>query len=461
MLRLNDNAVTAPDSPALLPVVWPAATRIRTPACRAQARAIPAKGRVQCRRDRAQECLDAHAGRRRGALLAGRVYLDIGDGVSAEKEIRLALKLGHPPRAACRCSARRCCCRASSRKCSTKPRGGGQQRRRPAVRACRCLPGLGKRDLAKQLYDKVLQAQPKFAAGADRPWARGLPGARCGGGAQYADQALAAEPRNTDALLFKGDLLRAQNQPAQALAAYDKVLAINPAHRSAHIEKAYLEIAIGKFDAAQADLDAARKIAPGQRAGGLHPDLAGLLARQECGGPGVDAEGAARGARTHAQRAAGRRDQPEPRLAAPGRAPPAALPGKESGQPVRAQDAGVHAAAQRPYARCADGARAGPEDEPAGCAIAGTGRRIVHAGARFQPGRRIFRQGQRAGAEGGRPAHLARVEQAGQGRAGAGGQRPASGHQARRQVAASRHRAGPHRTGPGAFRQCVCGGAGA
>jgi Tfp pilus assembly protein PilF len=47
----------------------------------------------------------------------GALYLETGDTVSAEKELRKAASLGLPRRAACRCWARHCWPRANSRKC--------------------------------------------------------------------------------------------------------------------------------------------------------------------------------------------------------------------------------------------------------------------------------------------------------------------------------------------------------
>ena len=58
-------------------------------------------------------------------------------------------------------------------------------------------------------------------------------------------------------------LLRKQDKRLEALAAYEQAIKLRPAHRSAYIEKAYIEIGLSKFEAAQADLNTARKLAPG------------------------------------------------------------------------------------------------------------------------------------------------------------------------------------------------------
>lgn len=79
----------------------------------------------------------------------------------------------------------------------------------------------------------------------------------------YVDQAVAKDPRNPEVFIMQGAMLRAMNKPEEALGAYDKALALKPDHRGAHIEKAYIEIARGKFDAAKKEVAAAEKNAPG------------------------------------------------------------------------------------------------------------------------------------------------------------------------------------------------------
>jgi putative PEP-CTERM system TPR-repeat lipoprotein len=191
------------------------------------------------------------------------VYLDAGDPVSAEKEIRRALQLGFRHDAAMAVLGKSLVLQGEFQKVldETAQDAAKNGAELLCVRAEAYL-ALGKPDDAVRLYESVLLAQPSFPAaltGLGRV-------AFIAGDAQkanlYAARALAAAPRNTDVLLFEGDLRRAENRPALALEAYGKVLSINPAHRSAYVEKAYLEIGMGRFDAAQADLDAAREIAP-------------------------------------------------------------------------------------------------------------------------------------------------------------------------------------------------------
>jgi putative PEP-CTERM system TPR-repeat lipoprotein len=197
-------------------------------------------------------------------FLLATLYLETGDPISAEKEIRMAQRLGYSPDASLPVLGKSLVLQGQFQKAIDETglavaKGGANLL---CVRADAYL-GLGKRDDARSLYENVLETHPKHTAaliglGRVGYLARDVDMAR-----KYSELALAAGPRNTDALMFKGDLLRAQNLNKEALATYDQVLAVNPQHRSAYVEKAYLEIALGQFEAAKADLDAARRIAPG------------------------------------------------------------------------------------------------------------------------------------------------------------------------------------------------------
>jgi putative PEP-CTERM system TPR-repeat lipoprotein len=80
---------------------------------------------------------------------------------------------------------------------------------------------------------------------------------------RYINEAVAKDPKNPEVFMAQGTLLRMQNKPDEALAAFNRTLALDPAHRTAHIEKAYIEISRGKFPAAKTEIDAAQKNAPG------------------------------------------------------------------------------------------------------------------------------------------------------------------------------------------------------
>jgi putative PEP-CTERM system TPR-repeat lipoprotein len=76
------------------------------------------------------------------------------------------------------------------------------------------------------------------------------------------DQAVAKDPKNAEAWMFKGALARSEGKMPESLAAFTQAATIKPDHRTARIEKALVEINLRKFDEAKADLDAARKTTP-------------------------------------------------------------------------------------------------------------------------------------------------------------------------------------------------------
>ena len=74
----------------------------------------------------------------------------------------------------------------------------------------------------------------------------------------------AKAPNNPVAWFMTAELYRSQANYPGAVAAYGEVLRIEPRHLSARIGRASLLADTGKFDDAQSDIDAARKISPGR-----------------------------------------------------------------------------------------------------------------------------------------------------------------------------------------------------
>ncbi len=195
--------------------------------------------------------------------LLANVYLDTGDALSADKEIRRALALGDAKATALPILARSLLLQGQFQKLldETEQQARAKEPDLLSLRADALL-ALGKLDASRALYNSVLDAHPGFVPALIGLGRMSYVEGKAEQAADYGARALAAAPDNTEALLFKGDLLRAQNKGAEALATYDRVLALHPSHRSAYIEKAYLETALGKYDAAQADLAKARELTP-------------------------------------------------------------------------------------------------------------------------------------------------------------------------------------------------------
>jgi putative PEP-CTERM system TPR-repeat lipoprotein len=194
--------------------------------------------------------------------LAG-LYNTMGDAVSAEKEIRRAISLGVD-------SARAAPDLAKALQMQGQPQ--------KALDASEAAAAKGSAELHTIRGDAYLaladlaQAKESYrlAQAAKVGYADALLGmARVAmvekdrdGAARFVDQAVAANPQDAAVWFFKGSLLRAQGRNADALAAYSQAITVKPDHVNALIERATLEIGSARFDAAKADLDAARKAAP-------------------------------------------------------------------------------------------------------------------------------------------------------------------------------------------------------
>lgn len=80
---------------------------------------------------------------------------------------------------------------------------------------------------------------------------------------RYGARLVAAHPQAADAWMFQGDLAYALRRQDTALAAYRRVLALDPGRASAHVLTGYLLVAKGDLDGAAAAMQAAGKAAPG------------------------------------------------------------------------------------------------------------------------------------------------------------------------------------------------------
>ena len=192
------------------------------------------------------------------------LYNQAGDAVSAEKEYRRAISLGATPDKTMAGLASALQAQGEFKKLLADTEAEAAKGD-PALLAARgsAFLATGAADQAKQSFEAVLAKKPGDGAALIGLAAYALSQKDLEGGKRYAAEAVAKDPQNADVWMFTAMLAGREGRSADALMAYDKVLALKPAHRSAHIEKAYLEIGMGKFDLAKADLDAARKATPG------------------------------------------------------------------------------------------------------------------------------------------------------------------------------------------------------
>lgn len=230
----------------------------------AQAKQYQQKGDTHAAMIQLKNALQANPDDSEARYMLAAAYIESGDGVGAEKEIRRAISLKYPSDKTAPVLAKALLTQGQYQKVldetAEEAKKNGAEL---ALYRAEALVALNKRDEAGALLDQVLQTQPKnaqvLATKGRLLQINGDPE----GAMRLADEALAAEPQSPEALMFKADLLRAQHKPEEAIAQYDKVLAVKPNHRTAYVEKAYMELSSSQFDKAQADLDKAKKITPG------------------------------------------------------------------------------------------------------------------------------------------------------------------------------------------------------
>ncbi|SFB75567.1 XrtA/PEP-CTERM system TPR-repeat protein PrsT [Massilia yuzhufengensis] len=190
-----------------------------------------------------------------------RSYLDSGDPVSAEKEIRKAASLKVDQGRTSPLLARSLLMQGQAQQAldATKDAPPG-----PELLTARgdAFAATGAEAKAVEAYEAALAAKPD-APGPLLGMARLAMARKDAAGADaHLEKALAANPKDPGVWMFKGTLLRMTGRTDAALAAYDQVIKLKPDHMNALVERAQFHIDAQKYDLAQADLSAARKVAP-------------------------------------------------------------------------------------------------------------------------------------------------------------------------------------------------------
>lgn len=190
-----------------------------------------------------------------------KLSLQMSDAVSAEKEARRAVELKYKPQESELLLAEAMLRMGDFQKMLDESVNFSNSAALMALRG-EALIGVRKLAEAKKEFQGALEAQPDSAdalTGMARLAAmdNDLEGARV-----LTEQAIAKDGGNIGALNFKGELLRALQKPDEARAAFAEVLKLDPTNSNANLEKAYLDIVAGNFDAAQSAIDAARKAVP-------------------------------------------------------------------------------------------------------------------------------------------------------------------------------------------------------
>lgn len=197
-------------------------------------------------------------------LQLSALYLETADFVSAEKEVRKAMSLGISAERTAPVLGKALLAQGQSQKALDELTPALSNTSAPllAMRGDAYL-FLGDAAKAKQAYEQALALQPGAGAALLGMARYSMVQKDPAAAEQLIAEAVAKDAANPEVWAFKAALLRVQGKPDEALAAYEQLLKLRPSHRTAHVDKAQIEITQKKFDAARADIAAARKIIPG------------------------------------------------------------------------------------------------------------------------------------------------------------------------------------------------------
>jgi putative PEP-CTERM system TPR-repeat lipoprotein len=197
-------------------------------------------------------------------LQLAMLQLKMGDNASAEKEARKARSLGIKADVALPLEGRAMAQQGRFKEMleTITPELAAHSAPLLSLRGDALL-ATGKPEDAKAAYDQALALNPNSGDALLGMARHAMASNDRDAAERYALEAVAKDANNPEVWMFRGALLRFNGKPDEALAAYDKVLALDPQHRTAHIEKAYIDISRGKFAEAKTEIDAADKAAPG------------------------------------------------------------------------------------------------------------------------------------------------------------------------------------------------------
>lgn len=237
-------------------------TRTETPEqLVAQARQYEAKGDSKAAVIQLKNALQQKPDDAPARLALGRLYVKLGDGASAEKELQHALTLDSKRTEVLPLLARALLLQNKAQQVLDVTADAPADATLLSLRGDALL-ALQQVDASRQAYEAALKLQPNQGDALNGLARHALLKNDVDGAVRLADSAVTNNPADVNALVFQGDLEKALGKPDAARTAYDKALRLNPDEGGVYLQKAYLEIGERKLDAARANLAELKKVAP-------------------------------------------------------------------------------------------------------------------------------------------------------------------------------------------------------
>ena len=199
-------------------------------------------------------------------FLLGRVSMELGDPVAAEREAQAARDRGFDPHQAIPLLTQAMLGQAKYQKLLDDVKPDGKDPTLDAsilVARGYALIGLKKPDDAQKSFADAQRAAPNAVEPLLADARLSVARADLNGAQAKIDQAIAAQPKSVEALLAKAQLLRLKNDGPGSMAVLDDLIATQPAAMQARLDRASLALAMGKNEQAKADIEAVLKGTPG------------------------------------------------------------------------------------------------------------------------------------------------------------------------------------------------------
>ena len=199
-------------------------------------------------------------------FLLGRVSIELGDPVAAEREAEAARQRGFDPRQTIPLLTQALLGQQKYQKLLDDLKPDGRDPNLDAsilVSRGYALIGLKKPDEAQKAFTEAEQVAPNAVEPLLADARLSVARADLATALAKIDQAIAAQPKSSEALLAKSQLLRLKNDGPGAMAILDDLIATQPAVMQARLDRASLALAMNKNDLAKADIEAVLKGTPG------------------------------------------------------------------------------------------------------------------------------------------------------------------------------------------------------
>ena len=199
-------------------------------------------------------------------FLLGRVSIELGDPVAAEREAQAARDRGFDPHQAVPLLTQALLGQAKYQILLDELKPEGKDATLDAdilVARGYALIGLKKPDDAQKSFAEAQHAAPNAVEPLLADARLAVARADLNGAQAKIDQAIAAQPKSVEALLAKAQLLRLKNDGPGSMAVLDDLITSQPSAMQARLDRASLALAMGKNDVAKSDIEAVLKGTPG------------------------------------------------------------------------------------------------------------------------------------------------------------------------------------------------------